>query len=101
MPEISDCLCCLGAYGDSLNALGLAYDAFRATGRRPGFLISKDYADLLDGVSYVKREVFDGHYSALPAALEYAKTLPYRNILVCQTYGLPVTPRTDSFAREA
>lgn len=90
-----------GAAGDVANSLPLAYDAFRATGRRSGFLISKDYAGLLDGVSYVVPEVFDGHYSQLPAALEYAKTLPYSRILVVQTYGLPVTPRTDSFAREA
>ena len=62
----------LGRYGDIINVLPMM-KAEADAGRRPSLVVSKDFADILDGVSYVDRIVWDGPYDRLPEALRWLR----------------------------
>lgn len=63
----------LGRYGDLLNVLPIAHHIHNSY-KTPWIVVSRDFADLLDGVSYVKKFVVDLPYGALGEALKIAKT---------------------------
>lgn len=66
----------LGAYGDILNALPIIHDAFLHAGRRPQRVaVSRDYAALLDGCSYVEPVVLDLHYGDVAGAVRQVRAM--------------------------
>lgn len=92
----------LGRLGDILNVLPIAYHECMATGTRPMFMVSRDFASVLDGVSYVEPVIFDGPFEQiLKGAYEARKLTP--NVIICQIYGLGlIAPqKCTSFARES
>jgi hypothetical protein len=102
----------LGKIGDVLNILPLAY-ADSQKGLKVGIMACAEFADVLDGCSYVEKVVFPGKQWELSKALEEAKKL-CANVICTQTNG-PVeqvlkctyepagqkSAITDSFNREA
>lgn len=92
----------LGRVGDILNVLPLAWDHHERTGERPLFMVSRDFAHVLDAVSYVEPMIFDGPFEqVMPAAWLARKET--EDIAFCQIYGqgLVAPQRCSSFAREA
>lgn len=64
----------LGRYGDILTLLPLLYaDAKR--GERQTLMVAKEFAPLLEGVSYVDPLVYDGPHYEIGKAVEHAKSL--------------------------
>lgn len=90
-------VCCLGRYGDILNALPIAYELSRTVGR-PKFVVSKQFWTILKGVSYVDPVVWDIDYKELPRAIA---RLP-KEAIICQSYKHPDQRRlTESYQKEA
>lgn len=78
----------LGRYGDIINLLPLFYKDFQATGRKSHLIVSKDYADILDGVSYVEPHVFQGGAHDMESAVQFAGS--FASTLRCsQVLGPP------------
>ena len=77
---------CLGRYGDILNILPLLWADSR-DGHRSSIMVAKEYADLLEGVSYADCVSFDGNWLELARA--HAEAVKMSNdVKVCQTGGL-------------
>jgi hypothetical protein len=92
---------CLGALGDCCNALPLALHEFQQ-GNHVTFYIAREFASLLDGVTYVEPAVVDTHYSnCLPVAEAAERTQEFDRVMVVQCYGTPVERQTDSYCKEA
>jgi len=92
----------LGRYGDIMNLLPLL-KAEADAGRRPTLVVSKDFADIIDGVSYVDRIVWDGAYDALPEALRWLRASKGIHAPVVAQYHRHPTDKarlTDSFQKE-
>jgi predicted GH43/DUF377 family glycosyl hydrolase len=102
----------LGRYGDIINLLPLAYHAHKQ-GERWGLMVAKEFAGLLDGVSYVDPIVFDGEPWDLVRAHEQATKL-CDTVQCSQVVGNPEDvkrytfnpagrdkARTESFQRES
>lgn len=92
----------LGRYGDICNILPML-KADADAGRRPTLVVAQDFADILDGVSYVDRIVWDGAYDRLADALRWLRkekgiTAP----VVCQYHQNPIDKGrlTDSYQKE-
>jgi len=60
-------------------------------------MVAKDYADVLDGVSYVEPIVFDGDWMDLKGGVAAATKLAPK-VIVCQIAGKPDEVRELSFA---
>jgi hypothetical protein len=102
----------LAKSGDLINILPLAY-ADSQKGLKVGIMACAEFADVLDGCSYVEKVVFSGRQWELSKALDEAKKL-CANVICTQTNG-PVeqvlkctyepagqkSAITDSFNREA
>lgn len=92
---------CLGRFGDACGALQIALHEFQQ-GNHVTFIIAKEFASLLDGVSYVEREVWDGPYHECLKAAEWAEQSGrFDKVMVCQVYGTSISRETDSYAKEA
>lgn len=64
----------LGRYGDLIQLLPAWMEIYRRTSLKPIVIVSKTYADVLDGVSYVNYVALDVHwYQGMSVAREYAK----------------------------
>lgn len=74
----------LGKLGDILNILPVCWHDFNA-GLRPMLMVARKYADILDGVTYVDKLVFEGEAHELEKAVEQAKTfnIPWKVTQVC------------------
>ena len=92
----------LGRAGDVINVLPLALEHKSRTGEIPLFMVAKEFAHVLDGVSYVEPVVFDGPFEQVVVAAYNARKLT-EDISFCQIYGRGVkaTQACTSFAREA
>lgn len=101
-----NCWITLGAYGDCCNTLPLVLHDYQQ-GNHPTMFIARPFMDLLDGVGYCDRLVWDGHYSECLQAAEHAQRLgKFDNVFVVQCYGSGVGAGTnnrvtDSFCKEA
>jgi hypothetical protein len=87
----------LGAYGDILSILPVLYMEAQE-GPKPKLIVSRKYADILDGVSYVEPIIFDGHYSEVERAEKAFAALKPRT---AQVYGKPFLYTSESFQRDA
>lgn len=101
MPELPKLFVHLGRYGDLLSFLPVLYDQWRRHNAAPNLLVSEDFIDLFDAVSYVNPIEFPGHRDDLKRAMEYGASLGYKPIN-CQAKGngVPLKPRTESFQRD-
>lgn len=91
----------LGRNGDILNILPLVFHDF-TSGNQPTVIVSKPYAGLLEGVTYAECYPWEGDYSRLKAAVDFART-KWQRVYFPQVYsldGLHSTITTDSFIRE-
>lgn len=77
----------LGAFGDLLAFLPLLWHEAKA-GAKPRLMVSRQYADLLEGVSYVEPVVFEGGWLELDKAMEQARALDPKAVCV-QITGTP------------
>lgn len=64
----------LGKAGDILNLLPLLHME-QQRGEAPSLMVAKEFAGILDGVSYVKPVIYDGPYHEVGNACELAKTM--------------------------
>lgn len=81
------CVVELGRYGDIINILPILLHIHNEFGT-PTLMVSREFADLLDGVSYVKPHVVDLRNDQLEAAMKLARG-QYRNVLCAQIWGGP------------
>ena len=78
----------LGRYGDVIALLPVLKKEYDDTGEKPSLIISKDYADILDGVSYVDPVVYQGKFEDISGALKFAEGLG-SNVTTTQVVGVP------------
>ena len=92
----------LGAYGDICAMLPF----FRMESRRRRepvtVIVSRVYADIFDGVSYVKPVIFSGHYYDCAGALNQCRSSVVGHVEILQCYGNNGMGerKTDSFVKE-
>ena len=79
------CIVQLGRFGDCVNILPVAQHIARTYGA-PHWMISREFASLLEGVSYVIPHVVDLTNDQLGAAVELARKT-YGHVLVTQIWG--------------
>lgn len=79
------CIVCLGRYGDLCNLLPVAKHIADRFGK-PFWMVSREFADLFDGVSYVTPWVTDLPPAKINEAVALARKR-FKNVLVCQVYG--------------
>ena len=102
----------MGRYGDVCSFLPILKKEFDDTGEKPSLVISKDYADILEGVSYVNPIIYDGPFEDVTGALKFAKAsvgdvtttqvVGITDVIVSQVYGNHVGPQIvcDSFQQD-
>ncbi len=90
----------LGRYGDIINVLPLLKAESEKGPVR--LVVAKNYADLLDGVSYVEPAVWNGPFEKLPEALAWARG-EFGEVVNLQVYGHGWNQRRvcGSFCEEA
>lgn len=100
--------CLLGRNGDIVNLLPLLYADFQKTGQKQKLVVANQYADLLEGCSYVDPIVFKGSFTDIEGAMKMVEGMPVQVIgdqkyLNAQVYGqdLKVNTATDSFQKES
>jgi hypothetical protein len=94
----------LGRYGDIINLLPVLKYEHEQFNYKPGLLVSKDYADMLEGCSYLQPIIFDGRFEKINEAIasindRYADY----EIINCAVYGhsYHYKRQCHSFLREA
>src|ERR1035437_2819399 len=92
----------LGKYGDVISVLAILYHEFQTTGIKPQLVISKEYADILEGCGYVEPVIYDGNFADLRGAIKFAKKR-FDETCVLQTHGndFPIEHKTASFQLDA
>lgn len=75
----------LGRIGDQLNVLPMLYDDSQKGGRS-AMMVSKDFQDVMDGVSYADKIVFDGGMWDLAQAVKQAELIS-QDVKVVQLVG--------------
>jgi hypothetical protein len=102
----------LGRYGDVIALLPVLKKENDDSGEKPRLIISKDYCDILDGVSYVEPVIYDGTFDDISGALKFAKRIDegvitsqvvgIPDVVVSQVYGQNHTPKIicDSFQQD-
>jgi glycosyltransferase involved in cell wall biosynthesis len=79
------CIVLLGRYGDIINILPVAKLISERHGK-PYFIVSRQFADVLDGVSYVNPVPVDLNFDAINDAIDFAHR-NYDIVLNAQIYG--------------
>lgn len=102
----------LGRYGDVIALLPVLKGEYDESGEKQKLVISKDYADILDGVSYVDPIIYDGPFEDITGALDFSKKIGEKvvtsqvvgipDVIVSQVYGNAHTPKIicDSFQQD-
>jgi len=103
----------LGRAGDVINILPILYQEFLFTGEKQRLMVAKDYADILEGTSYIEPVIYDGDFADITGAIEYAKTLGEEytttqvigipDVVVSQVYGNNHSPKIicDGFQKDS
>jgi glycosyltransferase involved in cell wall biosynthesis len=84
-PKKDVCIVQLGRYGDLANILPICKHIAEQYAT-PYLMVSREFASILDGVSYVKPEIVDLDYSRLQAALGLANK-KFQLVIRAQIYG--------------
>jgi len=102
-----------GRYGDIIAFLPVLLNEYKETGVKPRLVVAKEYADILDGVSYVDPLVWDGAFEDVAGAIQFAKqfaddvktsqVVGISDVIVSQVYGNSHIPKIvcDSFQKDA
>lgn len=85
----------LGKCGDVLSVLPIAWD-YAQKGERIALMVSRQFSDILDGVSYVDKIVFDGDSWQIDKAVAQARQLS-GNVTCLQVAGPPELVKEYSF----
>lgn len=98
----STCIVQLGRAGDVFNALPIAKHIADTEGKKPYFMISHEFAKLLDGVSYVIPYPVDFSFHDLTPAIAAANK-QFERVVVTQIYGKGRRQETqcESFSQES
>lgn len=100
-PKTETAVMTLGRYGDIMVSLPIAYHLWKTTGVKPAFITGDECHSILDGVNYVEKVRYIGHYSDLTGAISTLKPR-FKKLLVAQMYGNHGAKRvTDSFCKDA
>lgn len=96
----------LGRAGDILNVLPLCLRDWNETGEKPWLMVAADFANLLDGVTYVERVLWNGAFEDVAGAFAKAEELAgaLDMALVCtQIYGnqFATAETCSSFTRQS
>ena len=103
----------LGRAGDVINILPPLYQEYLATGVKQRLMVANQYADILEGTSYIEPVIYDGDFADITGAIEYAKGLGsdytttqvvgISDVVVSQVYGNQHHPKIicDSFAKDS
>lgn len=88
----------LSKFGDVISILPILYHEFQTTGEKPVLVISREYASILEGVSYVEQCVWKGDSTDLAGAILFAKKR-FSNVVVLQTHArnMQIQQRTPGF----
>ena len=88
----------LGKIGDVLSILPILHHEFLTTGVKPTIVIGREYASILEGVSYVEQCIWKGDIGDLAGAILFAKKR-FSDVIVLQTHAnnMPIQHRTPSF----
>jgi hypothetical protein len=76
----------LGRFGDIANILPVAKKVRDIDGQNPAFIVSKNYASILDGVSYVDPVSVDCDFADIHRGINVAR-LHGEAVLISQVYG--------------
>lgn len=95
------CIIMLGRFGDITNVLPIALHIHNSYAK-PHFMVSREFASILDGVSYVEPYVVDLKNSDLVSAIDIANK-EFGHVIVAQVWGDGwFQPReTESYNKEA
>lgn len=102
-PNAKDiCIVELGRYGDIINILPVVKHISEMHHEPIAVMTAQQYADVLEGCSYVIPIPFPGRFEQINPALQMAKSR-YSNLIVSQVYGenWPVDQKTDSYCKES
>lgn len=91
----------LGSYGDIICLLPALKHEYEKTGIKPKLMTHRDYADILDGVSYVEPMPYDGVNGTPGRATEIAKK--YDEVKDCSVYAkdYKILSNCNSFLRDS
>jgi hypothetical protein len=97
----SVCVLQLGRYGDIINVLPIARHIAESYDT-PHFMVAREFANILEGVSYVHPVVVDLRNDQVRPALEKAHR-EFRHVVNCAIWGTDWSPerKEQSFNREA
>lgn len=92
----------LGKIGDILNAVPIAQELTRRNGEPPYFVVSRQYAHILDRIPNVEPVIYEGVWDDLSGAIKWAKR-QFEKVIVTQTYGkdMPIEHRCSSWQLDA
>ena len=85
MMKDQNCYVCTGRLGDILNILPIL-QMDNEQGKRAALMVAKEFAPILDGVTYLDPVVFDGHWMQVKDAVIQAKD-QFSKVLVAQVAG--------------
>lgn len=97
---MSKALVQLGRFGDVLNVLPLLSEVHRQ-GRPAALCVAKEFASVLDGVSYVSPIVWDGQVHEVPRAIQWLAERGITGVISQVTIQGPPPRRTDSYMRDS
>jgi glycosyltransferase involved in cell wall biosynthesis len=80
------CIVQLGRLGDIINALPIAKAIYDRTGRKPYWMISREFESILEGVSYVEPYPVSFTFHELNAAMIHANSI-FNRVIKTQIYG--------------
>ncbi len=88
----------LGKLGDVISILGILYHEFQATGQKQFLVVGREFASVLEGVSYVEPVIWKGAAGDLAGAILFAKKR-YSQLIVLQTWAdnIQIRQTTPSF----
>lgn len=92
----------LGKFGDIANILPVARDMARVAGKPVPFVVAREFASILEGVSYVAPDVIAGSWTDYPGAMNTARS-KYSHVLATMpaVRGLKYDRVTSSFNKES
>ncbi len=93
----------LGRTGDAIASVPLCYLYWKETGKKAAMMVAREFSSFLEGISYIKPEIWVGDWRDVAGAKARCKMLGYEDIVVPQiyAYGLPVQHTESSFLLES